>query len=214
MRAPCLPTPSVLRARVAIVTGANTGIGPRDRHRFGRSGRRHRRSRPAPLRRRKQNKLLKALGRRFHVIAADLTASTNQVAGDRLRNRRAMLGRLDILINNAGIIRQGRCARIHRGGLGRGDGRESQRRPFFLSQAAARHMIGSGMRGKIVNIASMLSFQGGLRVASYTASKSGLAGLTRLLANEWAAKGVNVERHCTRLFRNEQYGRPAQRCAA
>jgi len=63
---------------------------------------------------------------------------------------------------------------------------------FFLSQALARGWIASGRGGKIINIASMLSFQGGLRVASYTASKSGLAGLTRLLCNEWAARGVNV----------------------
>jgi 2-deoxy-D-gluconate 3-dehydrogenase len=62
---------------------------------------------------------------------------------------------------------------------------------FFLCQAAARHMIGQG-RGKIINIASLLSFQGGIRVPSYTASKSGVAGLTKLLANEWAAKGINV----------------------
>jgi 2-dehydro-3-deoxy-D-gluconate 5-dehydrogenase len=62
---------------------------------------------------------------------------------------------------------------------------------FFLSQAAAREMLKAG-GGKIVNIVSMLSFQGGIRVPSYTASKSGLAGLTKLLANEWAAKGINV----------------------
>ncbi len=62
---------------------------------------------------------------------------------------------------------------------------------FFLCQAAGRHMIAAG-RGKIVNIASMLSFQGGIRVPSYTASKSGVAGLTKALANEWAGKGVNV----------------------
>ena len=63
---------------------------------------------------------------------------------------------------------------------------------FFLSQAVARHVIEGGRRGKIINIASMLSFQGGVRVASYTASKSGLAGLTKLLANEWAPHGINV----------------------
>src|SRR4030095_5965806 len=63
---------------------------------------------------------------------------------------------------------------------------------FFLAQAVARHMLAAGKRGKIINIASMLSFQGGIRVASYTASKSGLAGLTKLMANEWAAKGINV----------------------
>jgi 2-deoxy-D-gluconate 3-dehydrogenase len=62
---------------------------------------------------------------------------------------------------------------------------------FFLSQAAARHMVQQG-KGKIINIASMLSFQGGIRVPSYTASKSGVAGLTKLLANEWASKGINV----------------------
>jgi 2-deoxy-D-gluconate 3-dehydrogenase len=63
---------------------------------------------------------------------------------------------------------------------------------FFLSQAAARHMLRAHHGGKIINIASMLSFQGGIRVAPYTASKSGVAGLTRLLANEWASKGINV----------------------
>ncbi|RYY42182.1 MAG: SDR family oxidoreductase, partial [Sphingomonadales bacterium] len=62
---------------------------------------------------------------------------------------------------------------------------------FFLCQAAARKMIPQGS-GKIINIASMLTFQGGIRVPSYTASKSGIGGLTKLLANEWAAKGINV----------------------
>ena len=64
--------------------------------------------------------------------------------------------------------------------------------PFFLSQAAAQAMLKAGTGGKIINIVSMLSFQGGIRTASYTASKSGLAGITRLLANEWAARGINV----------------------
>jgi 2-deoxy-D-gluconate 3-dehydrogenase len=61
-----------------------------------------------------------------------------------------------------------------------------------MSQALAKNIVAQGRRGKIVNIASMLSFQGGIRVASYTASKSGLVGITRLLACEWAAKGINV----------------------
>ena len=63
---------------------------------------------------------------------------------------------------------------------------------FFLSQAVARQFVAQGNGGKIINIASMLSFQGGIRVPSYTASKSGVLGITRLLANEWAAKGINV----------------------
>ncbi|MNP51153.1 2-dehydro-3-deoxy-D-gluconate 5-dehydrogenase [compost metagenome] len=63
---------------------------------------------------------------------------------------------------------------------------------FFLSQAVARQFIAQGEGGKIINIASMLSFQGGIRVPSYTASKSGVLGITRLLANEWAEHGINV----------------------
>ncbi|NTV38201.1 MAG: SDR family oxidoreductase, partial [Anaerolineales bacterium] len=62
----------------------------------------------------------------------------------------------------------------------------------FLSQAAARRFIAQDSPGKIINIASMLSFQGGIRVPSYTASKSGVVGLTRLLACEWASKRINV----------------------
>ncbi len=63
---------------------------------------------------------------------------------------------------------------------------------FFLTQAFARRMLADGAGGKVINIASLLSFQGGIRIASYTASKSGLAGLTRLLACEWAGRGINV----------------------
>ena len=100
------------------------------------------------------------------------------------------LGGLHILVNNAGIIRRDNAI----------DFTEADwdavldvnlKSVFFLSQAAARHMIPAG-GGKIINIASMLSFQGGIRVPSYTASKSGIAGLTKLLANEWAVSGINV----------------------
>jgi len=102
----------------------------------------------------------------------------------------AELGGLDILVNNAGIIRRADAL----------DFSEEDwdavidtnlKSVFFLCQAAGRHMIAQG-RGKIINIASLLSFQGGIRVPSYTASKSGVAGLTKLLANEWAAKGINI----------------------
>jgi 2-deoxy-D-gluconate 3-dehydrogenase len=100
------------------------------------------------------------------------------------------LGALHILVNNAGIIRRADSL----------DFTEADwdavidtnlKSVFFLAQAAARHMVGQGS-GKIINIASMLSFQGGIRVPSYTASKSGVAGLTRILANEWAPHGINV----------------------
>jgi 2-deoxy-D-gluconate 3-dehydrogenase len=102
----------------------------------------------------------------------------------------AELGGLDILVNNAGIIRRADSV----------DFTEEDwdavvdtnlKSVFFLCQAAGRHMIERG-GGKIINIASMLSFQGGIRVPSYTASKAGVAGLTKLLACEWAAKGINV----------------------
>jgi 2-deoxy-D-gluconate 3-dehydrogenase len=100
------------------------------------------------------------------------------------------LGGLDILVNNAGIIRRADSI----------DFTEADwdavidtnlKTVFFLSQAAARRMIPAG-GGKIINIASLLSFQGGIRVPSYTASKSGVAGLTKILANEWASKNVTV----------------------
>ena len=81
---------------------------------------------------------------------------------------------------------------------------------FFLAQAAGRHMIAQG-RGKIINVASMLSFQGGIRVPSYTAVKSGLAGLTRLLANEWAAQRRERERHRAGLHDHRQHRAAARR---
>ncbi|MHB8816042.1 MAG: SDR family oxidoreductase, partial [Steroidobacteraceae bacterium] len=100
------------------------------------------------------------------------------------------LGGLDILVNNAGIIRRADSLQVSEA-----DWDEvldtNLKSAFFLAQAAARHMIAQG-RGKIINIASMLSFQGGIRVASYTASKSAIAGVTRLLASEWAPHGINV----------------------
>ena len=100
-------------------------------------------------------------------------------------------GQIDILVNNAGTIRRQDAL----------DFSEKDwddvmnlnlKSVFFLSQAVARQFQAQGNGGKIINIVSMLSFQGGIRVPSYTASKSGVLGITRLLANEWAAKGINV----------------------
>ncbi len=175
-----------LSGRVALVTGANTGIGQgiavalaaagADVALVGRS--------PAP----ETAARIEALGQRAMQIAADL--STIGPVGGVVADTLAGLGRLDILVNNAGIIRRADAV----------DFTEADwdavidtnlKSVFFLCQAAGRHMIAAG-GGKIINIASMLSFQGGIRVPSYTASKSGVAGLTKLLANEWAARGVNV----------------------
>ncbi|MGL4309276.1 MAG: 2-dehydro-3-deoxy-D-gluconate 5-dehydrogenase KduD [Paracoccaceae bacterium] len=96
-----------------------------------------------------------------------------------------------ILVNNAGIIR--RADSVEFTEVDWDDVIDVNLKAlFFTCQAFAKDCIATGRAGKIVNIASLLSFQGGIRVPSYTASKHGVAGLTKLMANEWAAKGVNV----------------------
>jgi len=134
-------------------------------------------------------KRVEALGRRFHAIQADLR--DQQQLASIVDQAVAKMGHLDILINNAGTIR--RCDAID---FSEKDWDEvmdlNLKSLFFLSQAVARKFIAQGSGGKIINIASMLSYQGGIRVPSYTASKSGVMGLTRLLANEWAKHNINV----------------------
>jgi 2-deoxy-D-gluconate 3-dehydrogenase len=101
------------------------------------------------------------------------------------------MGHIDILVNNAGLIRREDALNFSEQ-----DWDDVMnvniKTLFFLSQLAARQFIKQGSGGKIINIASMLSFQGGVRVPSYTASKSAVMGLTRQLANEWAKYGINV----------------------
>ena len=179
-------SPFDLSGRVAVVTGANTGIGRGIAVALAAAG-----ADVALVGRSRAVETAQDvtdLGRRAALIDADLsTIAPVQSVVDRTLDE---LGRLDILVNNAGIIRRADAV----------DFTEEDwdavidtnlKSLFFLCQAAGRHMLAQG-RGKIVNIASLLSFQGGIRVPSYTAAKSGVAGLTRLLANEWAAKGVNV----------------------
>ncbi len=132
---------------------------------------------------------IEAAGRRFVAIRRDLRGIA--AARDVVEQAAGALGRLDILINNAGIIR--RADSIDFSEADWDDVIDiNLKSVFFLAQAAARRFVAQGGGGKIVNICSMLSFQGGIRVPSYTASKSGALGLTRLLANEWAPKGINV----------------------
>lgn len=133
---------------------------------------------------------VRALGRRYHAVTCDLlkasAADLNAVIEEITRE----MGRLDILINNAGIIRRAPVLEFSEADWD--DVLQINLKVvFLLSQAAGRVMAAQGS-GKIINIASMLSFQGGIRVPSYTASKSGVAGLTRLFANELAAKGLNI----------------------
>jgi 2-deoxy-D-gluconate 3-dehydrogenase len=130
------------------------------------------------------------LGKSFLPLQCDLreasVAHLNQVVDQVV----GALGRLDILVNNAGIIR--RTPALEYSEEDWDDVIQvNMKSLFFLSQAAARAMVAQG-GGKIINVASLLSFQGGILVPPYTASKSAVAGLTRALANEWAAKGINV----------------------
>jgi 2-deoxy-D-gluconate 3-dehydrogenase len=130
------------------------------------------------------------LGRRYHQIVCDLRTTSvdglNKIVADIVSN----LGHLDILVNNAGIIRRAPALEFSEADWD--DVLQIDLKSvFFLSQAAARVMVPQG-HGKIINIASMLSFQGGILVPSYTAAKSGIAGITRALANEWAKHGINV----------------------
>jgi 2-deoxy-D-gluconate 3-dehydrogenase len=181
-----MTNPFDLSGTAAIVTGANTGIGQAIALALAAAGAdvalagRSRADATAEQ--------VRALGRRAALIEADLGSAepVQRIVDETL----AELGRLDILVNNAGIIRRADAV----------DFSEADwdavvdtnlKSLFFLCQAAGRHMIAHG-RGKIVNIASLLSFQGGIRVPSYTAAKSGVAGLTKALANEWAGRGVNV----------------------
>ncbi len=130
-----------------------------------------------------------ALGRRFLDLRADLSS----IAGipQLIETAVSEFGHIDILVNNAGIIR--REDSINFSEKNWDDVMNvNSKTLFFMSQAVARQFIKQGKGGKIINIASMLSYQGGIRVPSYTASKSAVMGVTRLMANEWAKHNINV----------------------
>jgi 2-dehydro-3-deoxy-D-gluconate 5-dehydrogenase len=175
-----------LTGRVAVVTGANTGLGQGIAVALAQAGAdivAVGRSSAADTER-----AVTSNGRRFYFVNADLERSTESARV--IAEAVAAAGHVDILINNAGIIRRSDALTFSEEDWDAALN-VNLKTPFFLAQAAAKNMLENG-GGKIINIASMLSFQGGIRTASYTASKSGLAGLTKLLANEWAARGINV----------------------
>ncbi len=186
--------PFDLQGRVALVTGCNTGIGAGIAVALAQAG-----ADIVGLNRSDASQTaaqVQALGRRFVPVQADL--SRTEAMADVLAQVLAAAGQVDILVNNAGIIRRADALDFSEEDW---DAvmNTNLKSLFFLSQAVARHMLdcaaqqGAQWRGgKIIHIASLLSFQGGVRVPSYTAAKSGVLGLTRLMANEWAAKGINV----------------------
>lgn len=177
-----------LNGCVALVTGAAQGLGQGMALALAEAG-----ASVAALDRgncAQTGEAVRGLGRDFTEIRCDLrqasVADLQQVVGKVVAN----LGRLDILVNNAGIIR--RAPALEFSEKDWDDVLQiNLKATFFLSQAAARIMAQQD-RGKIINVASMLSFQGGILVPSYTAAKSGVAGVTRALANEWAKHHINV----------------------
>ena len=176
-----------LDGRTAIVTGASRGLGQGIALGLAEAG-----ADVALVHRSdgaETQERIEALGRRCVTIRADLAdrGAVATVVAETVEK----LGGIDILVNNAGIIRRAPLAEFTEKDWD--DVMDvNVRTLFFLSQAVAKVMIEQGRGGKIVNVASMLSFQGGILVPSYTASKSAVLGLTRLLANELAPHGINV----------------------
>lgn len=179
--------PFSLEGKTAIVTGANTGLGQGMALALAEAGANLvlvGRSAPDET-----VEKVRATGGTTHVVMADLGGLDD--IDTIVRETKAAFGSPDILVNNAGIIKRNDSIDFT---VEEWDAvmNVNVRTLFFLSQAVAREMIAAQSGGKIINIASMLSYQGGIRVPSYTTSKSGVMGLTRILANEWAAHGINV----------------------
>ncbi|AMD01406.1 2-dehydro-3-deoxy-D-gluconate 5-dehydrogenase KduD [Halomonas chromatireducens] len=175
-----------LHGRVAMITGSNKGLGQglavalaeagADIVGVNRSAADETRS------------LIEALGCRYIDVRAELS---HDAPADIVARALEAAGRLDILINNAGTIRRAPALEFSEEDWDAVVD-VNLKASFFLAQSVARHLVERNAPGRIVNIASVLSFQGGIRVPSYTASKSGILGLTRLLANEWATHGITV----------------------
>lgn len=176
-----------LNGKVAVVTGASRGLGQAMAIGLAEAGADV--ALVASSSTDDTAKKIRALGRNACSIQANLLDP--KIVPHIVETAVKELGGIDILVNNAGTIRRAPLLEFSEK-----DWDEviqiNQKSLFFLSQAVARQMVKQARGGKIINIASMLSFQGGIRVPSYTASKSAVMGLTRIMANEWAAHGINV----------------------
>ncbi|MDQ4128261.1 MAG: 2-dehydro-3-deoxy-D-gluconate 5-dehydrogenase KduD [Actinomycetota bacterium] len=178
-----------LDGKVALVTGAARGLGQGIAAGLAEAGAGIAALDVAPLDETREK--VEPLGRGFHPMNRDLRQTKAKLAAEIVEECVARLGRLDILVNNAGIIRRAPALEF-----GEEDWEDvvqiNLSAAFYLSQAAARRFIEQGGGGKIINTASVLSYQGGITVPSYSATKAGIANLTRALANEWASLGINV----------------------
>lgn len=177
-----------LTGKNALVTGSHRGLGAAIALAFAKAGANvgcHGRDpNPGPA-----VDEIRSVGRKTFYISGDLADSS--VPGKLIERTVEEFGSIDILVNNAGVIRRAPAAEYSKEFW---DELISVNLTavYQLSQFAGRHMIEKGAGGKILNIASLLSFQGGILVPAYAAAKGGVAQLTKALANEWASKGVNV----------------------
>ena len=176
-----------LEGRTALVTGANTGLGQGICVAYARAG-----ANVIGVARRSCQETadkIAAFGGSFREVIADL--SDTSVIPHVVEEAEKAFGRVDILVNNAGIIKRCDAADVTEEDW---DAviNINEKMVFFLCQAFARKWLADQKGGKIINIASMLSYQGGIRVPAYTSSKSAIVGLTRELANEWAKHNINV----------------------
>jgi 2-deoxy-D-gluconate 3-dehydrogenase len=176
-----------LSGKVALVTGARTGLGQGMALALAQAGADIAALGSSPMP--ETAEAIRQNGRRFHALEVDLSQKFN--AKEVIGSVVSALGSIDILVNNAGIIRRADLL----------DHSQEDwdavidvnlKSAFLLSQAVARHMVETKRAGRIINVASMLSYQGGIRVPAYTASKHGIAGLTKAMANELAPHGITV----------------------
>jgi len=176
-----------LQGKVAVVTGGATGLGGGMSEALAEAG-----ADIVMITRRDASrdtrKRIEAMGRRVHTVVADL--GHEETALEAAEQALKAFGKADILVNNAGIIRRTPAAEHSIR-----DWHEvmnlNLHSVFVLSQFFGREMIRQGS-GKIINIASMLSFQGGINVPGYASAKHAITGLTKALANEWAGRGIQV----------------------
>jgi 2-deoxy-D-gluconate 3-dehydrogenase len=185
-----MPVPSLtLDDKVALVTGAGTGIGQAIAAGYASVGAKvvcHYRQHI-----KQTSRTLDHIGADYITIQSDFAKAGKEELAGLLQKAIDGFGQLDILVNCAGTIRKA-SAIEHTEEDWDTVLNVNLKAPFFLCQGLARYLLTQGKRGKIINIASIWSFQGSKEVASYTASKSALAGVTKTLANEWASKGINV----------------------
>jgi 2-deoxy-D-gluconate 3-dehydrogenase len=197
-----------LTGKVALVTSARSGLGQAMALALASAGADIAGLGSSPMP--ETARLVEQTGRKFAEIRCDLAVLDD---GDEvICGATQVSGPIDILVNCAGIIRRAPVTEMTLSD--RDDVLDvNLRNLFLLSQSAARHMIAYQRAGRIINVASLLSFQGGIRVAAYAAAKHGVAGLTRAMANELAPKGHHRQCDRARLYGDGEYRGFARRCA-